>query len=47
MATKKHALEMTNEEALKHLFHPKVVAHVKGIVKNANKPAKSKKKATK
>jgi hypothetical protein len=32
---------------LKHLFHPKVASHVKGIVRNTNKPVKSKKKATK
>jgi hypothetical protein len=27
MPKKKHAKHMTNDEAVKHLFHPKVVAH--------------------
>jgi len=26
---KKHPKEMTTEEAVKHLFHPKVVKHLK------------------
>ena len=42
----KHPLEMTNDEAIKHLFHSRVVAHVKAVVKKAN-AAKPKKKATK
>ncbi len=46
MAKQKNPREMTNDEAIKHLFHPKVVAHVKGVVKEAN-AAKPKKKATK
>ena len=46
MANRKHPREMTNDEAIKHLFHPKVVAHVKGVVKKAKRP-KPKKKATK
>ncbi len=29
---KKHPSEMTTDEALKHIFHPKVVKHVKGLV---------------
>jgi hypothetical protein len=29
---KKHPREMTTDEALNHLFHPKIVAHVKEIV---------------
>ena len=28
--SKKHPMEMTDEEALKHLFHPKIVKAVKG-----------------
>jgi hypothetical protein len=28
----KHPSEMTTDEALKHVFHPKVVKHVKGLV---------------
>ena len=46
MAKQKNPREMTNDEAIKHLFHPKVVAHVKSVVKKAN-AAKPKKKATK
>jgi hypothetical protein len=30
---KKHPMEMTDEEALKHLFHPKIVKAVKRHVK--------------
>jgi hypothetical protein len=30
---KKHPLEMTDEEALKHLFHPKIVRAVKKHLK--------------
>jgi hypothetical protein len=28
----KHPRDMTTDEALNHLFHPKIVAHVKEIV---------------
>lgn len=45
MAKQKHPRDMTNDEAIKHLFHPKVVEHVKAVVKKAN-AAKPKKKAT-
>jgi len=32
---------MTNEEALRHLFHQKVVKHVRGIINEINsKPVK-------
>lgn len=44
MAKKKHPRDMTNDEAIKHLFHPKVVEHVKNVVRKAN--AEPKKKAT-
>jgi hypothetical protein len=38
---KKHPRDMTNEEAIRHLFHPKVVKHVKAIVEKVNaKPSK-------
>ena|ERR1700691_2008460 len=37
---------MTNDEAIKHLFHPKIVAHVKAEVAKADAP-KVRKKATK
>ena len=40
---KKHPKDMTSEELLKHLFHPKIVKHVKEIVKKHN--AKPKKRA--
>ena len=29
---RKHPRDMTTDEALVHLFHPKVVKHVKGLV---------------
>jgi hypothetical protein len=39
---KKHLRDMTNEEAIRHLFHPKVVRHVLGIVAAVNsKPIRS------
>ena len=46
MAKRKHPRDMTNDEAIRHLFHPKVVKHVKALVekRNAVKPSK---KATK
>jgi hypothetical protein len=45
----KHPKDMTTDEALHHIFHPKVVKHVKGIVAETFKtPAsKSPKKSTK
>ena len=44
--SKKHPMEMTDEEALKHLFHPEIVKAVKRHVKGqTQKPAKRKKKA--
>jgi hypothetical protein len=30
---KKHPMEMTDEEALRHLFHPKIVRAVKKYLK--------------
>ena len=33
---KKHPKDMTSEEALKHVFHPKIVKHVKQIVRKHN-----------
>lgn len=32
---KKHPMEMTNEEAMAKLFHPRVVKHVKKIAQEA------------
>ena len=38
---RKHPRDMTNEEAIRHLFHPKVVRHVKAIIEKVNaKPIK-------
>ena len=38
---KKHPMQMTDDEALKHLFHPKIVKavqkHVKGQTQNGPK----------
>jgi hypothetical protein len=42
---KKHPLQMTDEEALKHLFHPEIVKAVKKIGKqNALNNSKLKKR---
>ncbi len=39
--SKKHPREMTTEEAVTHLFHPKVVKHVKNEKdKDPKKPVK-------
>jgi len=32
---KKHPKEMTTEEAIKHLFHPKVIKHLKKEAESA------------
>jgi hypothetical protein len=38
---KKHPRQMTTEEAVNHLFHPKVVKHVKNVKDSPKKhPAK-------
>jgi hypothetical protein len=42
---KKHAMEMTDEEALKHLFHPKIVKAVKTHLKAQTKPATKRRKS--
>jgi hypothetical protein len=45
---RKHPRDMTNDEAIRHLFHPRVVKHVQGIISAINskpaKPSKAKKK---
>ena len=46
MPKKKHPKEMTNDEAIKHLFHPKIVKHVKAEIAKADS-SKVTKKATK
>jgi hypothetical protein len=38
----KHPKDMTTDEALHHIFHPKVVEHVKGIVAETFKTPDSK-----
>ena len=40
MPKKKHPKDMTTEEAMKHIFHPKIVRHVKAIVKKQNTKGK-------
>jgi hypothetical protein len=41
MKKPKHPKDMTSDELMKHLFHPKVVKHIKKI---ANAPKKARKK---
>jgi hypothetical protein len=38
--TKKHPKDMTTDEALKHIFHPKIVRHAKAIVRKQNAKGK-------
>jgi hypothetical protein len=38
----KHPKDMTTEEALHHVFHPKIVKHVKGLVTETFKTPDSK-----
>jgi hypothetical protein len=37
MPKKKNPRDMTSEELVKHLFHPKAVQHVKKLVKQSEK----------
>jgi len=41
---KKHPMKMTDEEALKHLFHPEIVRAVKRHIKGESK-TKSRKRS--
>ena len=41
---KKHAMEMTDEEALKHIFHPEIAKAVRKHLKGQIKPAPKRKK---
>ena len=41
---KKHPMEMTDDEALKHLFHPKIVRAVRKHLKGQTQPAPKRKK---
>jgi hypothetical protein len=36
---KKHPKDMTTEEAINHVFHPKIVKHLKAKVEELNKPS--------
>jgi hypothetical protein len=40
MPKKKHPKDMTTEEALKHIFHPEIVKHVKTLIKKHNAKVK-------
>ena len=42
---KKHAKDMTTEEALKHLFHPQVVKQMKENVHKQHQSRKRKKRS--
>lgn len=37
MKKKKHPKDMTSEELMKHLFHPKVVKHIKRVAGHSPK----------
>jgi hypothetical protein len=43
--SKKHPKDMTDEEVLKHLFHPKIVRAVKGHLKREGKKNSTSRKA--
>ena len=38
MKKSKHPKNMTSDELMKHLFHPKVVKHIKEAAKTSAKP---------
>jgi hypothetical protein len=40
MPKKKHPKDMTSDELMKHLFHPKVVKHIKKVVAGKKKSMK-------
>jgi hypothetical protein len=42
--SKKHPNQMTDEEALKHLFHPEIVKAVQTHLKGQTQPAPKRKK---
>jgi hypothetical protein len=37
MKKKKHPKDMNSDELMKHLFHPKVVKHIKRVAADADK----------
>ena len=43
MKKKKHPKDMTSEELMKHLFHPKVVKHIKRVAGHPSKHRSMKK----
>ena len=43
---KKHPSKMTSDELIEHIFHPKIVNHVRGILEEHNLPKIKKTKAT-
>ena len=40
MKKKKHPKDMTSDELMKHLFHPKVVKHIKYVARHGRKSMK-------
>ena len=40
MKKEKHPKDMTSDELMKHLFHPKVVKHIKEVAKQPRKVKK-------
>jgi hypothetical protein len=42
MKKKKHPKDMTSDELMKHLFHPKVVKHIKRVANPSKKSMKAK-----
>lgn len=44
--TKKHPGKMTSDELIEHVFHPKIVKHVRAILEEHNAPKAKKSKAT-
>jgi hypothetical protein len=40
MKKKKHPRHMTSDELMKHLFHPKVVKHIKKVARESKRSMK-------
>jgi len=40
MKKKKHPKDMTSDELMQHLFHPKVVKHIKHVARHGRKSMK-------
>jgi hypothetical protein len=43
---KKHPSKMTSDELVEHIFHPRIVKHVRAILEEHNAPKARKVKAT-